>query len=65
MIRGATDRDIKIRIPSHTYMTRSKPEKIPAGDEYLPDVPEAELESMIAAIPNCNKIPKKLLTSGQ
>ncbi len=42
-------------------MAQSKPEKIPVGDEYLPDVPEAELESMIAAIPSCKKIPKELL----
>ena len=42
-------------------MARSKPEKIPAGDEYLPDVPEAELESMIAAIPSCKNMPKELL----
>ena len=30
--------------------------KILAGDEYPPNVPEAELESMIAAIPNCKEI---------
>ena len=42
-------------------MARTKPERIPIGDEYLPDVPEAELESMIAAIPSCKKIPKELL----
>lgn len=45
----------------HTYMTRSKPEKIPIGDKYLPNVPEAELESMIAAIHSCKEIPKELL----
>lgn len=42
-------------------MARTKPETIPAGDEYIPDVPEAELESMIAAIPSCKDIPKELL----
>ena len=42
-----------------TY-TKTKSERIPIGDGYLPDVSEAELE-MIAAIPSCQNIPKELL----
>ena len=41
-------------------MARTKPEKIPAGDEYLPDIPETKLESVIPAIYSCKKIPKEL-----
>ena len=38
-----------------------KPERIPSGGEYLPDVSEAEPQEMVAAIPSCKEIPKKLL----
>lgn len=41
-------------------MARTKLEKIPAGDECLKNVPEAELESMIATIHSCKEIPKEL-----
>ena len=43
------------------YTKTGKPERIPIGDGYLPDVSEAELGEMIAAIPSCKKIPKELL----
>lgn len=43
-----------------TY-TKTKSERIPIGDGYLPDVSEAELEEMIAAILSCQNIPKELL----
>lgn len=46
-------------------MARAKtgggPGKIPIGDEYLKNVPEDELESMISAIPSCKEIPKEML----
>ena len=43
------------------YTKTGKPERIPIGDGYLPDVSEAELEEMVAAIPSCKKIPKEML----
>ena len=43
------------------YAKTGKPARIPIGDEYLPDISEAELEEMVAAIPSCKKIHKKLL----
>ncbi len=43
------------------YTKTEKPEKMPIGDGYIPDVSEAELEEMVAAIPNCKEIYMELL----
>ncbi len=52
---------LRTGISSRTYMARTKPENISTEDEYLKNVPEAELESIIAAIPSCKEISKEML----
>lgn len=46
------------------YTKTEKPEKIPIGDGYIPDVSEAELEEMVAAIPNCKELHGAAHTDG-
>ena len=46
---------------SMAYTKTRKPERVPIGDEYLPDVSEAELREMVVVIPGCKDTPKELL----